>query len=79
MIPIKKVYYSFIGNSVIDLENLNGDKATSYEKKMYRKIQTLEDQAINVSKNLVLKDTKAYKDQSEEKTSLCILCIQPVV
>ena len=67
MIPIKKVYYSFIGNSVIDLENLNGDKATSYEKKMYRKIQTLEDQAINVSKNLVLKDTKAYKDQSEEK------------
>ena len=50
MIPIKKVYYSFIGNSVIDLENLNGDKATSYEKKMYRKIQTLEDQAINVSK-----------------------------
>ena len=67
MIPIKKVYYSFIGNSVIDLENLNGDKATSYEKKMYRKIQTLEDQAINVSKNLVLKDTKAYKDQSEEQ------------
>ena len=67
MIPIKKVYYSFIGNSVIDLENLNGDKATSYEKKMYRKIQTLEDQAIEVSKNLVLKDTKAYKDQSEEK------------
>ena len=66
MIPIKKVYYSFIGNSVIDLENLNGDKATSYEKKMYRKIQTLEEQAINVSKNLVLKDTKAYKDQSEE-------------
>lgn len=61
MIPIKKVYYSFIGNSVIDLENLNGDKATSYEKKMYRKIQTLEDQAINVSKNLVLKDTKAVQ------------------
>ncbi len=52
---------------MIDPENLNGDKATSYEKKMYRKIQTLEDQAINVSKNLVLKDTKAYKDQSEEK------------
>ena len=62
MIPIKKVYYSFIGNSVIDLENLNGDKATAYEKKMYRKIQTLEDQAIKVSKDLVLKDTKAYKD-----------------
>ena len=67
MIPIKKVYYSFIGNSVIDLENLNGDKATAYEKKMYRKIQTLEDQAIKVSKDLVLKDTKAYKDQSDEK------------
>ncbi len=53
MIPVKKVYYSFIGNSVIDLENLNGDKATSYEKKMYRKIQNLEDQAIKVSKDLV--------------------------
>ena len=67
MIPIKKVYYSFIGNSVIDLENLNGNKATSYEKKMYRKIQRLEDAAIQTSKNLVLNGKKAYKDESDEK------------
>ena len=67
MIPIKKVYYSFIGNSVIDLEDLNGDDATSYEKKMYKKIQRLEDAAIKTSKNLVLNEKKAYKDESDEK------------
>ena len=67
MIPIKKVYYSFIGNSVIDLEDLNGNDATSYEKKMYKKIQRLEDAAIKTSKNLVLNEKKAYKDESDEK------------
>ena len=74
MIPIKKVYYSFIGNSVIDLEDLNGNDATSYEKKMYKKIQRLEDAAIKTSKNLVLNEKKAYKDESDEKQaySLCI-------
>ena len=67
MIPIKKVYYSFIGNSVLDLEDLNGNDATSYEKKMYKKIQRLEDAAIKTSKNLVLNEKKAYKDESDEK------------
>ena len=37
------------------------------KKKMYKKIQRLEDAAIKTSKNLVLNEKKAYKDESDEK------------
>lgn len=66
-IPIKEAYYALIGNGIIDLENLNGKDATSYEKSMYRKIQTLKDSAISMSRSMILSSNKAYKDESDEK------------
>lgn len=67
MIPIKDTYYALIGNSIIDLENLNGNDATSYEKKMYKKIQSLKDSSISSAANMILSSNKAYKDESDEK------------
>lgn len=66
-IPIKDTYYALIGNGVIDLENLNGNDSTSYEKKMYRKIQNLKDSAIDLTTDMLLNSRKAYKNESEEK------------
>ena len=65
-IPIKKAYYALIGNGVIDLENMNGDDATDYEKKMYKKIQKLEDSAISQIKTMIQSSNKAYEDETEE-------------
>ncbi len=65
-IPIKDAYYALIGNGVIDLENLNGDEATSYEKSMYKKIQKLRDSAISQTKDMLLNSNKAYGKESDE-------------
>lgn len=66
-IPIKDVYYSLIGNSIVDITDLNGERANSYEKSMYKKIQSLKKDSIKtIRKNLTV-STKAYKDESEEK------------
>lgn len=67
MIPIKSAYYALIGNGVIDLENLNGNDATAYEKKMYKKIQKLDDSAISMIKDMLLNSKKPYKKESDEK------------
>lgn len=67
MIPIKDTYYALIGNGVIDLENLNGDKATSYEKEMYRKIQSLKDGSIASIKKMIKSSNKSYAKESKEK------------
>lgn len=67
MIPIKDTYYALIGNGIIDLENLNGDDATSYEKRIYKKIQGLKDTSIETSIKMILTSNKSFEDESDEK------------
>ena len=45
---------------------MNGDDATDYEKKMYKKIQKLEDSAISQIKTMIQSSNKAYEDETEE-------------
>lgn len=66
-IPIKDTYYALIGNGIIDLENLNGNDATPYEKKIYKKIQKLKDSAIDSTVDMIMNSHKSYKSESDER------------
>lgn len=68
IIPIGDIYYSFIGNEILDTEQFAEEDATSTEKRVYSLYLVRQEQAINgIISNLQSSSSPAYKSLSKEK------------
>lgn len=67
IIPIGDIYYSFIGNEILDTDHFAKEDATQTEKRVYAAFSTRQEKAIqNVIKHLSTSSSPAYKDLSKE-------------
>ena len=68
IIPIGDVYYSFIGNEILDTDEFAEEGATSTEKKVYNLYCGRQENAINkIINDLKNANAPAYKDLTKEK------------
>ena len=67
IIPIGDVYYSFIGNEILDIDRFAEENATSTEKKVYALYSSRQEKAINnIIQNLKSPTSDAYKKLPKE-------------
>lgn len=67
IIPIGDIYYSFIGNEILDTASFAEEDATSTEKKVYQLYSTRQESAIDkIISNLESSSSPAYKTLSKE-------------
>ncbi len=67
IIPIGDVYYSFIGNEILDTDHFAKQDASSTEKKVYASYTSRQDRAIKqIMSNLNSANAPAYKDLPKE-------------
>lgn len=67
IIPIGDVYYSFIGNQILDTDEFAEEEATSTEKRVYALFSERQETAINkIISNLQSANAAVYKDLSKE-------------
>lgn len=67
IIPIGDIYYSFIGNEILDIDHFAQEDATSTEKNVYSAFSARQEQAIgNIILNLQSSSSPAYKNLSKE-------------
>ena len=67
IIPIGDIYYSFIGNEILDTDHFAQEDATKTEKSVYAKFSARQETAIqNVMKHMSTSSSPAYKDLSKE-------------
>ncbi len=67
IIPVGDIYYSFIGNEILDIDHFAQEEASSTEKAVYAKFSVRQETAINnVISNLQSASSPAYKDLSKE-------------
>lgn len=67
IVPIGDVYYSFIGNEILDTDEFAEEDATSTEKKVYALYCKRQDTAINkIIKDLQDANAPAYKELTKE-------------
>lgn len=67
IIPIGDVYYSFIGNEILDIEHFAHQDATATEKAVYAAFSARQETAINnVVSHLQSSSSPAYKDVPKE-------------
>lgn len=67
IIPIGDVYYSFIGNEILDTDSFAKEDATATEKTVYAAYTKRHNQAIqNIIKDLSSAKSPAYKELSKE-------------
>ncbi len=67
VIPIGDIYYSFIGNELLDIDEFAKQDATSTERQVYQTFQARQEQAIrNIISNLSDASSPAYKDLSRQ-------------
>ena len=67
VVPIGDIYYSFIGNEILDTERFSYEDATSTEKAVYDAFKTRQKRAIErVIADLKSPTSAAYKDLSKE-------------
>lgn len=67
IIPVGDIYYSFIGNEVLDVDHFAKEDASSTEKYIYSVYSKRQDQAIQkIIDQLASKSSPAYKELSKE-------------
>lgn len=67
IIPIGDVYYSFIGNEILDIDRFAEENATSTEKKVYALYSSRQEKAINnIISNMKSPTSDAYKKLPKE-------------
>ena len=67
VVPIGDIYYSFIGNELLDVEHFAQEEATSTEKTVYAAYSTRQNHAIqNIIADLNSASSPAYKNHSRE-------------
>lgn len=67
IIPIGDIYYSFIGNEILDTDHFAQEDASSTEKKVYSAFSSRQEKAIsNIISNLNSASSPAYKNLSKE-------------
>ena len=67
IIPVGDIYYSFIGNEILDIEHFAREDASTTEKEVYSSFITRQETAINrVISNLRSSSSPAYKDLPKE-------------
>lgn len=67
IIPIGDIYYSFIGNDILDVDHFAQEDATETEKSVYEKFTTRQATAISrVIEDLESPTAPAYEDLSKE-------------
>lgn len=67
VVPIGDVYYSFIGNEILDIDAFAEEDATSTEKTVYNAFTARQERAINnIISNLNSPSSPAYKNLSKE-------------
>ncbi len=67
IIPIGDIYYSFIGNEILDIDHFAKEEASSTEKAVYAKFSSRQDSMIQkIISNLQSPTAPAYKELSKE-------------
>ncbi len=67
IVPIGDIYYSFIGNEILDTDQFAKENANSTEKKVYALFSKRQETAINkLMKDLQNPNAPAYQDLSKE-------------
>lgn len=67
IIPIGDIYYSFIGNEIIDRDHIAQSEASSTEKAVYQSYQSRQKQAISkIMDNMSSKNGTVYKQCTKE-------------
>ena len=67
IVPIGDIYYSFIGNEILDIDEFAHEDATSTEKAVYASFNKRQESAIkNILSNLESATSPAYKKLSKE-------------
>lgn len=67
IVPIGDVYYSFIGNEILDIDHFAHEDATSTEKAVYEKFSERQKSAISkIISNLEDASSPAYEDLTKE-------------
>ena len=67
IIPIGDIYYSFIGNEILDIEHFAQEDATSTEKNVYSTFSARQEKAIrDIISNLQSPNSPAYSKLSKE-------------
>ena len=67
IVPIGDVYYSFIGNEILDIDEFAHEDATSTEKAVYASFNKRQESAIkNILSNLESATSPSYKKLSKE-------------
>ena len=67
IVPIGDVYYSFIGNEILDIDEFAYEDATSTERAVYSSFNTRQERAIqNIISNMESATSPAYKKLSKE-------------
>lgn len=67
IVPIGDVYYSFIGNEILDIDEFAHEDATSTEKAVYAAFSARQERAVqNIISNLESSTSPAYKKLSKE-------------
>lgn len=67
IIPIGDVYYSFIGNEILDIDQFAEENATSTEKKVYALYSARQKKAIDkITSNIQSPTADVYKDLPKE-------------
>lgn len=67
IVPIGDIYYSFIGNEILDTEQFAHENATSTERSVYNAFSARQESAINhIISNLESASSPAYKKLSKE-------------
>ena len=67
IIPIGDIYYSFIGNEILDIDHFAQEDASSTEQQVYAAFRTRQEQAINnIISDLESPTAPAYKTLSKE-------------
>lgn len=67
IIPIGDVYYSFIGNEILDIDHFAEEDATSTEKTVYSKFSNRQEKSISkIVSYMESSNSSAYKDLPKE-------------
>lgn len=67
IVPIGDVYYSFIGNEILDIDEFAHEDATSTERAVYASFNARQERAIqNIISNMESATSPAYKKLSKE-------------
>ena len=66
MIPIDDVYYALINNNIINLSSFSDTNAHTYEKQVYEKFETRQNEIIEELRSELLNESTPYNQLSKE-------------